>query len=47
MRFKVFVTSLIVYILLQKIVKGKENVLLIFLRSLLKAILFLAVVFKA
>jgi len=47
MRFKVFITSLIVYILLQKIIKGKENTLLIFLRSLLKTILFLAVIFKA
>jgi len=46
-RFKVFVTSLIVYTLLQKIVKGKENASLIFLRSFPKVILSLAMVPKA
>jgi len=46
-RFKVFVTSLIVYILLQKIVKGKENASPIFLKNLPKAILSLTIVFRA
>ena len=47
MRSEAFVTSLIVCILLQKIVRGKENTSLIFLRSLPKAMLSLAVVLKA
>jgi len=45
-RFKAFVTSLIICILLQKIVRGKENASPIFLRSLPKAMLFLAIVPK-
>jgi len=46
-RSKAFVTSLIVYTLSQKIVRGKENTSPIFLRSLPKAILSLAVAPKA